>query len=99
TVLAGPLYTSAGTGFIDTVRLPQAGTYTILSDPQDGRTGSVTLTLYAVPADVSAAVQPGGPSASLTVTAAGQNALFSFSGTAGRRVSLSVTSDVYLLKT
>ena len=39
TQLAGPLFTSAGNGFIDTVQLPSDGTYTILADPQDGAPG------------------------------------------------------------
>src|SRR6478736_6542949 len=99
TQLAGPLYTSAGNGFIDTVQLPSDGTYTILADPQDERTGPVTLTLYDVPADVTSTITPGGPPASATTTAAGQNALFTFSGVAGRRVSLGVSSTFYLLKT
>src|SRR6476659_387288 len=99
TQLAGPLYTSAGNGFIDTVQLPSDGTYTILADPQDERTGPVTLTLYDVPADVTTTITPGGAPASATTTAAGQNALFTFSGVAGRRVSLGVSSTYYLLKT
>ena len=99
TQLAGPLYTSAGSGFIDTVQLPSDGTYTILADPQDERTGPVTLTLYDVPADVTTTITPGGPPASATTTAAGQNALFTFTGVAGRRVSLGVSSSFYLLKT
>ena len=99
TQLAGPLYTSAGNGFIDTVQLPSDGTYTILADPQDERTGPVTLTLYDVPADVTSTITPGGAPASATTTAAGQNALFTFSGVAGRRVSLGVSSSFYLLKT
>ena len=99
TQLAGPLYTSAGNGFIDTVQLPSDGTYTILADPQDERTGPVTLTLYDVPADVTSTITPGGAPASATTTAAGQNALFTFSGVAGRRVSLGVSSTFYLLKT
>ncbi|MFL6048689.1 MAG: S8 family serine peptidase [Gaiellales bacterium] len=99
TQLAGPLYTSAGNGFIDTVTLPSDGTYTIMADPQDERTGPVTLTLYDVPADVTSTISPGGPPASATTTAAGQNALFAFSGVAGRRVSLGVSSSYRLLKT
>ena len=99
TQVAGPLYTGAGSGFIDTVQLPSDGTYTILADPQDERTGPVTLTLYDVPPDVTTTITPGGAPASATTTAAGQNALFTFSGVAGRRVSLGVTSGFYLLKT
>ena len=99
TLLGGPLYTSAGSGFIDTVQLPANGTYTILADPQDERTGSVTLTLYAVPADVTTPIQPGGAAASLSVGSVGQNALFTFAGTAGQRVSMNVTTDAFLVKT
>ena len=98
TVLAGPLYTS-GSGFLDTVRLPLDGTYTLLFDPQDTRTGSVAATLYDVPEDVAASAQPGAGAVSATVTATGQNAVFSFSATAGRRISLGLTTNVSLLKT
>ena len=99
TVVGGPLYMSAGNSFIDTVRLPTTGSYTILADPQDDRTGAVTLTLYEVPADVTGSVQLGGPPSSLTTTAPGQNAVFTFAGQAGHRISLNVTSDMYLMKT
>jgi hypothetical protein len=45
-----------------------------------------------VPSDPAVAIVPGGSSASLTTTAAGQNGRFTFSGTAGRRVSLRLTN-------
>ncbi len=99
TLLAGPLVTGSSSGWIDTVRLPLDGTYTILADPQAGRAGPVTLTLYDVPPDVTAPIAAGGSSVTLNVTAAGQNALATFTGVAGGRVSLSVTSAVSLLKT
>ena len=99
TTLAGPLITGSSSGWIDTVRLPLDGTYTILDDPGDGRTGSVTLTLYDVPADVTTPITAGGAAVTVTVTAPGQNALATFSGVAGARVSLSVTSAVTFLKT
>ena len=69
TTLAGPLITGSSSGWIDTVRLPLDGTYTILADPGDGRTGSVTLTLYDVPADVTAPITAGGADVTVTVTA------------------------------
>ncbi|MDQ3778649.1 MAG: hypothetical protein M3310_07290, partial [Actinomycetota bacterium] len=52
--------TSFGTagGFIDTKVLPVSGTYAIVVDPQSSATGSVTLTLYNVPADVSRTIVP-----------------------------------------
>jgi subtilisin family serine protease len=99
TTLAGPLITGSSSGWIDTVRLPLDGTYTILVDPGDGRIGWATLTLYDVPADVTAPITAGGADVTVTVTAPGQNALATFSGVAGARVSLSVTSAVTFLKT
>jgi subtilisin family serine protease len=99
TVLAGPSITGSSSGWIDTVRLPVDGVYTILADPQAASTGSVTLTLYDVPDDVTAAITPGGAGVTLTVSAPGQNAVATFNGVAGQRVGLSATSVVTLLKT
>jgi hypothetical protein len=85
--------TSVGTsgGFIDAMTLPAAGTYTILVDPQSTGTGSITLKLNEVPPDVSGTITPGGAPASVATTAPGQNARFTFQGTAGQRVSLKIT--------
>jgi hypothetical protein len=84
--------TTAGTfgGFLDTTTLPTSGTYTILVDPQGSGTGSVTLTLYDVPAEPTATIVAGGSPASVTTTVPGQNARLTFVGTAGQRVSLKV---------
>ena len=90
-VFATPVGTSGG--FLDTRSLPVSGLYTILVDPQGADVGSMTLTLYDVPPDVSASISPGG--APLTVSMGpvpGQNALVRFSGVAGRRVSLAMTN-------
>ena len=79
-------------GFIDTKMLPQDGVYRIIVDPQGSDVGSLRLTLYDVPPDVTGSISPGGPSVSLTTgPVPGQNALFSFSGLAGQRVSLKVS--------
>ncbi|HET8651221.1 MAG TPA: S8 family peptidase [Gaiellaceae bacterium] len=80
-------------GFIDTKTIPQDGIYRILVDPQGSDVGSLTLTLYDVPPDATASISPGGPPVTLTAgPVPGQNALFSFSGLAGQRVSLRVSS-------
>ncbi len=79
-------------GFIDTKTLPQDGVYRIIVDPQGSDVGSLKLTLYDVPPDVTGSISPGGPPVSTTTgPVPGQNALFSFSGLAGQRVSLKVS--------
>jgi subtilisin family serine protease len=80
-------------GFVDTRTLPATGHYRILVDPQASATGSMTLTLYDVPPDVSTTITPGG--APVTVTTGpvpGQNATLTFAGTANQRVSLKLSN-------
>jgi len=85
-----------GTLFIDAVALPLEGTYTILVAPtSSGATGSVTLTLYDVPADVTGPIVPGGAPVSVTTTVPGQNVSLTFAGTATQRVSLVVSGATY----
>lgn len=68
--------------------LPVTGTYTILIDPVNGSIGTVTLTLAEAPADVNFGIDPGGPTKTVTTTSSSQNALVSFSGYSGQRLSL-----------
>ncbi|HET7855274.1 MAG TPA: S8 family peptidase [Gaiellaceae bacterium] len=90
-VFPTPVGTSGG--FIDTRSLPVAGLYTILVDPQGADVGSMTLTLYDVPPDVSASISPGGAPVTVSMgPVPGQNALVRFSGVAGRRVALAMTN-------
>jgi YD repeat-containing protein len=85
--------TGCGNGsFIDTQVLAATGTYTVLVDPSQNSTGSATLTLYDVPADVTGTITPGGAAVSITTTVPGQNARLTFSGTSGQRVSLRISS-------
>ena len=77
-------------GFVEPKTLPQNGTYTVLVDPAATATGSVTLQLYDVPPDVTGPIVPGGSPVTVTLTAPGHSALLSFSGQAGRRVSLKI---------
>jgi len=80
-------------GFLDTRVLPASGTYTILVDPQLADVGSMTLTLYGVPPDLTGTIGIGGPPVSLTLgPVPGQNATLTFSGAAGQRVSLRLSS-------
>ncbi len=86
--LLAPAACMEGSGFIDTVVLPSTATYSILVDPSGSATGSVTLTLYNVPADVTTTLSAGGSPVTVTTTTPGQNATLTFSGTANQRVSL-----------
>jgi hypothetical protein len=78
-------------GFIDVQTLPVTGTYTISIQPNNNATGSQTLTLYDVPADLSGTITPGGAAVTPTTTTPGQNARYTFSGTSGQRISLNIT--------
>ena len=75
-------------GFVDTRALPLTGSYRIVVDPSGDSVGSVTLTLYSVPADDEAAIQPGGDPVSVETTVPGQDAALTFFGSTGERVSL-----------
>jgi YD repeat-containing protein len=81
-------------GFLDLQTLTAAGTYTILVDPVSTATGSVTLTLYDVPADFSASITPGGSPVTATMSTPGQNGALTFSGTSGQRISLAGTNGL-----
>jgi len=84
----------SSTVFIDTQTLTADGAYTILVDPSNTTVGSVTLTLYAVPNDLSGSITPGGESVTVTTSSVGQNANLTFDGTANQRVSLRITNVV-----
>jgi len=79
-------------GQIDTTTLPVTGTYTVLGDPLNTSAGSMTLQLYNVPADITGTITPGGSPVTVTTTTPGQNASYTFSGSASQRVSLNITS-------
>ena len=80
-------------GFLDTKTLPVSGLYTILVDPQGTDLGSMTLTLYDVPPDLTGSIVAGGAPVSLTLAPIpGQNALLRFDGTANQRVSLRLSN-------
>ncbi len=90
--LGGNTYVSSFGGFLDTRTLPATGAYTIVVDPLDSATGSITLTLYEVPADVAGTIAPGGAAATIATTTPGQNARLTFDGQAGQRISLKLSA-------
>ena len=83
-----------GGGFVDTPQFNSTGTYAIVVDPNSTYTGSVTFTLYVF-SDVTGSITAGGSSVTATTSTPGQNALYSFSGTTGQRISVKVTSGSY----
>jgi len=92
--LLTPATCMESSGFMDVKTLPATGTYSLLVDPASTATGSVTLTLYDVPADYSASITPGGSSVTATMSTPGQNGTLTFSGTSGQRVSILGTNGI-----
>jgi Bacterial Ig-like domain len=92
-VLVAPVLVGTNGGFLDATTLPSTGTYTVLVDPQGPDTGAAMLALYDIPADSAGALVAGAAPATLSTTVPGQNAVFTFTGTAGQRVS-AVVDDV-----
>jgi YD repeat-containing protein len=85
-------YQTSRTGFVDTLILPVAGTYTILVDPPASNAAIAVLNLYDVPADVTGAVSVNGPAVPVTTSIPGQDGLITFNAVAGQHLSLSVTN-------
>lgn len=79
----------SGGGALDSPVLPVTGTYTIVIDPASTYTGSMTLTLSA---EQTGTITIGGAAVPITISRVGQNARYSFTGTAGQTVSLGMTS-------
>jgi hypothetical protein len=80
-------------GFIEPVTLPSTDTYTVFVDPTGIATGSVTLNLYSVAADVSGSISIGGSAVSVSLTSPGQIASYTFSGTSGQQITVNATSS------
>jgi YD repeat-containing protein len=82
------------TSTMDLPILPVTGTWSLLRNPAGLTTGSGTFALATVPADASGGdLSVGGPPASVTVTASGQRAFFTFSGTISETVTIQVTGN------
>lgn len=88
------------TQYLDATTLPTTGTYTILLDPDSNSIGTITLNLYNATTTTGTIVAGGSP-VTAHIAAPGQNAAFTFSATAGQRVSLQadqngITSTAYV---
>ncbi len=85
--------TGIGTVLLEPGFLPASGTYTICVDPAGTSTGTMTLTPYDVPPDLTGTLVPG-VSQTVTINTPGQNARYTFSGTANQRISLNIGSGL-----
>ncbi|HSC91435.1 MAG TPA: S8 family peptidase [Gaiellaceae bacterium] len=92
TTLVRDAYVFASGTFLEPGPLPASGDYVLTVDPQGTATGSMTLTLYDVPPDVTATAQVGGPAVTVAPSVPGQNARVRFTGTAGRSLSVKLTA-------
>jgi YD repeat-containing protein len=79
---------ASGTAFLDPNSLGTTATYSVLVDPATAATGNLTVTLYAVPADVSGAVKIKGAALHVTLTVPGQQAFVTFPGTKGQAITV-----------
>ena len=94
TVLSPAQAFAKADSFIDPLVLPATGTYKVVLNPKSKAVGSVTVTAYDVPADKSSPLTLGSP-ANDTIDVPGQRAAFTFSATAGQRVSLNVEASAF----
>ncbi|HMJ00391.1 MAG TPA: S8 family peptidase [Gaiellaceae bacterium] len=91
--LVYPTLVGTNGGFVDTRTLPVSGRYSMLVDPQGTVSGSMTLTLYDVPPDVTDSISPGGLAVTVSMgPVPGQNAILRFDGNVGQRVSVRLSS-------
>ena len=95
TALGSTINVGTNGGYIDTITLPAAGTYTIKINPQGANTGSMTVSVYAVPADSTGAIATNGTASTLTLSVPGQNFTRTFTATANHYYSLDMTGISY----
>ena len=77
-------------GSVDLTVLPMTGTYTIFLDPTGTNTGNVTVTAST---ELTGTITPGGAAVPIAITRIGQNARYTFTGTAGQTVSAGLTAS------
>ena len=82
---------TAATSF-DLPVLPETGTYTLLTAPEPSHSMTASLTLST---DVAGILGADGTAKTLTTTRIGQNAHYTFNGTAGQYFSLLLSGDVF----
>ena len=89
TTLASTSVGTGGGGLEPASTLPTTGTYTIVVDPTGIYTGTITLKLMSY---LSGALNLNGTATTSTISTVGQNARYTFTGTAGQWVSVGFTA-------
>jgi hypothetical protein len=83
-------YCNGGSAFLEPFALPADGTYQVVFDPSYSWTGSKTVTLYDVPDDLTLSTTPvsgSGAAVPISISTPGQNAVITFQGRQGERLS------------
>ncbi len=80
------------TQFISPVKLAATGTYTFLIEPTEGYTGHIKLAAYSV-TNTTGSITPSteGAKKEVAIKTPGQEALYTFSGTANEKVAVNIT--------
>ncbi|MGH9203839.1 MAG: hypothetical protein ACRD2A_21640, partial [Vicinamibacterales bacterium] len=92
-ISGGTLTVGTSGGFIDLKTLQATGTFAISVNPASTNTGSLTLTLYAMPVDATSTTAVNGTGQTISVTTPGQNAGVTFDGTIGDSVTVRITAN------
>jgi RHS repeat-associated protein len=80
----------SGEGFIEPIAITASGTYTLVVEPLEARTGSMALTAYSVK-NVEGSIIAGGEPKKVALKTPGQIARITFSGTAEQLLTLKMT--------
>jgi hypothetical protein len=90
TQLTSPLFVPNTFGnFVEPVKLPVNGTYSVVVDPQGASTGSADIGLWFVPGDVTGSVTANVVK-HVSITTPGQNSVLTYAGTSGQRITVEV---------
>ncbi|MDI3462975.1 MAG: hypothetical protein OJF50_001796 [Nitrospira sp.] len=87
-IIPVPTFNISG-GSLELGVLPLTGTYTIFLDPVSTYTGAITVT---VSTELTGTITPGGAAVPISISRVGQNARYTFTGTAGQTISLGITA-------
>jgi YD repeat-containing protein len=89
----GSTQMSGFAGFMEPKTLTDTGTHTVKVDPNDFQTGTAVVTLHSVPADLSGTLTVNAAATNVSITGPGQNATYTFSGTASQLITVRVTNN------